>query len=158
MSIREAARGETHIYLCVYYCRDVSRQKIRCQKPSRRNEKLMNADWNMWLLTVIAIMSGISAFAQSFNAIHQLWINLHNIRQFCSKKLSRTNYLSRNNFHPRTGFREYENSSINIPTTVNIATGLATYGKLDGSRSSEYSWTEGPSTKIVLLGEDQSHR
>jgi len=49
----------------------------------------MSADWNTWLLTFVAITSGISAFAQSFNAIHQLWINLHNIRQFWSKKLGR---------------------------------------------------------------------
>jgi len=97
----------------------------------------MSADWNMWLLTVIAIMSGISAFAQSFNAIHQLWINLHNIRQFCSKKLGRTHYLSGNTFHPRAGFRKFEDFFINIPTTMNTTTGLVTRGKPEGFFFSE---------------------
>ena len=55
---------------------------------NQRNDKHMSADWNTWLLTFVAITSGISAFAQSFNAIHQLWINLHSMRQFWSKKLA----------------------------------------------------------------------
>ena len=55
---------------------------------NQRNDKHMSADWNTWLLTFVAITSGISAFAQSFNAIHQLWINLHSMRQFWSKRLA----------------------------------------------------------------------
>ncbi len=113
----------------------------------------------MWLLTVIAIMSGISAFAQSFNAIHQLWLNLHNIRQFCSKKLGRTHYLSRNTFHPRAGFREPEDSFINIPTTMITTTGRVTHGKPEGSLSDRLDSAR-VHTKMSaeVIGKDNVHR
>ena len=119
----------------------------------------MSADWNMWLLTVIAIMSGISAFAQSFNAIHQLWLNLHNIRQFCSKKLGRTHYLSRNTFHPRAGVQEFEDFFINIPTTI-TTTGLITHGKPEGSFLSDRLDSARIHTKMSteVIGKNNVHR